>query len=225
MIENENMNAAQGLADKSKSEAESDSLNRRNFLKKSALLSAPVIMTIASGPVWARNCTMSGRLSGNLSDTGPECPPAACSPGYWMQDQHLSSWSENSNYRPGSFFNIVFGVTAFPSTVTLLQAIRKEVSPANPTGSCHQKDQLKDALSQLAFHAVAALQNSLTLNTLYYPHTTATVIQKFQQGFSAYNNCNKGGIINAKDYLEAPYLNAHFCPFGNDGTISDQNHT
>ena len=70
MSENDNVGFNQDSVDESEGRANKDSLSRRNFLKKSALVSAPIIMTIASGPVWARNCTMSGRLSGNLSDAG-----------------------------------------------------------------------------------------------------------------------------------------------------------
>lgn len=220
MADNENVNVDQNSV--AEGGVEKAALNRRNFLKKSALLSVPVIMTIASGSVWARprNCTMSGRLSGNLSDTGPECPPAACSPGYWKQTQHLGSWSPTIKYRPGDSFNDAFNLMfdpAFPASATLFQVVNKEVEPNNPPSSCtpHQ-DQLKEALKQLAFHAVAALQNSLTLRALDYPHSTASVIQIFQQGFAAYKLCNKGEVEAAKNFLEAPYANAHFCPFGND---------
>lgn len=225
MAEDENLSTNQNLVSGSQSDSAKGLLSRRVFLKKSALLSAPVIMTIASGPVWARNCTMSGRLSGNLSDSGPVCPPAACSPGYWKQDQHLGSWSNTLPYTSGSYFNEAFVVTAFPATATLLQVIRGEVLPVYPaSAACDAiKDKARDKLALLAFHAVAGLQNSLMLGVLDYPHSTATVKAQFQAGFTAYNNCYRQGVLDAKDFLEAPYLNVHFCPFGNDGTNTDQN--
>lgn len=225
MAENDDLKTGQIPPAESPGEAGSGSLNRRGFLKKSTLMSAPVIMTVVSGPVWARNCTMSGRLSGNLSDTGEPCAPAACSPGYWKQDQHLGSWSKIPPYTIGSSFNEAFGVAAYPIGVTLLQAIRSEVMPVYPTGACGSsstKDKIRDALSLLAFHAVAALQNSLALGVLGYA-SKASVIAEFQAGFAAYNLCYKQGVVAAKNNLEAPYLNVHFCPFGNDGTLTDQN--
>lgn len=225
MAENDDLKTGQLPLAESSGETENGSLNRRGFLKKSALVSAPVIMTVASGPVWARNCTMSGRLSGNLSDTGDPCAPAACSPGYWKQEQHLGSWSKDLPYTTGSSFNVAFGVAAYPIGATLLQVVRGEVLPVYPTGGCGSttnKDKLREALAQLAFHAVAALQNSLALGALGYA-SKAAVIAEFQAGFAAYNSCNKNGVIIAKNNLEAPYLNIHFCPFGNDGTLTDQN--
>jgi hypothetical protein len=57
------------------SKMESQIDTRRRFIKK-AIATAPMILTVTAGPVWARNCTPSGRLSGNLSGqkgTGLPC--------------------------------------------------------------------------------------------------------------------------------------------------------
>ena len=173
---------------------------------------------------------MSGRLSGNLSDAGGDpCPPAACSPGYWKQNHHLGSWSITPPYTPNSDFNTAFGVVAFPATATLFLVVNEVPRPNDPSNTCWNslsptdKRNLKNSLKQLAFHAVAALQNSLTLGTLGYLHNTTTVIIKFREGFEAFNACNNSGIVDAKNYLEAPYLGTHFCPFGNDVSNSDKN--
>jgi len=46
MSENDNVGVNQDSVDESEGRANKDSLSRRNFLKKSALVSAPIIMTI-----------------------------------------------------------------------------------------------------------------------------------------------------------------------------------
>jgi hypothetical protein len=57
--------------------------SRRRFGK--AGLAAPVIMTLASRPVWAtgRQCTVSALASANPSRPVDESTCQACSPGYW----------------------------------------------------------------------------------------------------------------------------------------------
>jgi len=44
------------------------STGRRQFLKRAALASAPVILTVASRPAWGHVCAPSGMCSGNASD-------------------------------------------------------------------------------------------------------------------------------------------------------------
>src|SRR5210317_2302862 len=69
------------------SKMESQIDTRRRFIKK-AIATAPVILTVTAGPVWAgvRNCTPSGQLSGNLSkQDGPPC--CGCSAGYWKNKE------------------------------------------------------------------------------------------------------------------------------------------
>ena len=60
--------------------------DRRRFIKR-AIVAAPFILTVTSRPVWAANCTMSGQLSGNLSDAGEPCCGQGCSPGYWKNHE------------------------------------------------------------------------------------------------------------------------------------------
>lgn len=58
---------------------------RRQFFKKAAIGSA-LLTTISSRPVWAVGCTVSGQMSGNLSNPDRnDCDAAATgkSPGYW----------------------------------------------------------------------------------------------------------------------------------------------
>jgi hypothetical protein len=58
---------------------------RRQFFKKAAIGSA-LLTTVSSRPVWAVGCTVSGEMSGNLSNPDRnDCDAAATgkSPGYW----------------------------------------------------------------------------------------------------------------------------------------------
>ena len=67
---------------------------RRSFLKKAAI-SAPIISTVSSKPVWGAGiCALSGSLSGNLSNHGAESScegPIGRSPGYWAQWEKITS--------------------------------------------------------------------------------------------------------------------------------------
>jgi len=74
------------------------SLNsKRKFLKGVAV--APVFLTVASRPVFARNCSVSGAISGNLSDPGKIFTCDGRTPGYW--GQHPGDW-EPLGYDSGS---------------------------------------------------------------------------------------------------------------------------
>ena len=70
--------------------------SRRRFLK-GAGIAAPVIMTVASQPVLARHCTVSGTLSGNLSNPHDDHYCAGFTPGYWRNNASL--WP--APYYPG----------------------------------------------------------------------------------------------------------------------------
>lgn len=78
-------------------------------------------------------------------------------PGYWKQPQHFFAWA---GYTQSQSFDSVFGVTAFPSSVTLLQALG--------TGG--------GGVDALARQAVAALLNA-TSPTIAYPLYSWQVIQ------------------------------------------------
>jgi hypothetical protein len=220
---------------------ETYSVERRRFLLKGALVSAPVILTVASRPVWAGGrrhgggggCALSGQLSGNLSQPEEECGGEGCTPGYWMQDQHLDSWC--TCFPPSTLFVDAFGVDAFPG-LTLLQVIRlgrldvndssifdlakppPGCNPVEPYGGGFKKKSYGgggsynvpdrnyyNMLRQLAFHSVAALQNAGT--TVCYDLTIDDVINSF---VNAYQSCNASMMESAKDSLA--YLNEQYCP-------------
>lgn len=61
--------------------------SRRRFLLKSAVISAPVIMSAISRPVLGAKCSLSGMQSGNLSrDQDIECV-LGLSPGAWKENR------------------------------------------------------------------------------------------------------------------------------------------
>ena len=68
--------------------SDTSSATRRKLLKGAAAL--PVFLTVASRPVFARNCSVSGAISGNLSDPGKIFECAGNTPGYW--GQHPGDW-------------------------------------------------------------------------------------------------------------------------------------
>jgi hypothetical protein len=113
-------------------------------------LGVAAVFTLGSRPVWANQCTISGMMSGNLSQPkGPAC--AGCTPGYWRQPQHLDSWLA-TGFRPSDAFNTVFGVTAYvrpdSTPYTLLEVLQELQGNGDPISI------------NLGFHAVAALLNA-----------------------------------------------------------------
>jgi len=78
--------------------------SRRRFGK--AGLAAPVIMTLASRPVWAtgKQCTVSALASANPSQPVDETTCQACSPGYW----HHSNACWPAGWNRGTPFHVQF---------------------------------------------------------------------------------------------------------------------
>lgn len=82
----------------------------RRRLGKAALVATPVLYSLTGRSAWARNCTLSGQLSGNLSDQGPDCGGEGCSSDFWRN--HTGQW--HHLLQPHQMFVDVFGVDAFP---------------------------------------------------------------------------------------------------------------
>jgi len=138
--------AKESVLEEVASRIESQSETRRRFIKK-AIATAPVILTVTAGPVWAkvRNCTPSGRLSGNLSKQ-EGLPCCGCSPGYWRNlikrgqpwpIPHDDLWTDH--FAPGGPLD----------TYTLLAILQNE--PRIPSRK----------YKQFGRHAVAAYLNSI----------------------------------------------------------------
>lgn len=161
-----------------------------------AALGVSAVFTLASRPVWANQCTISGMASGNLSAPQGAAACTGCTPGYWMQCQHLDSWAA-TGYKPNDKFNTVFGVTQYINPknnkpYTLLQCLGLQGS-----GSCAPDAEQPDCGSKpnglaignmgcdpvsvnLAFHAVAALLNAAhpSVNFGYTPGELTDLFRK-----------------------------------------------
>jgi hypothetical protein len=98
---------------------------------------------------------------------GEQLGAKGCTPGYWKQSQHFDSWFV---YAQTDRYNTVFGVNAFSSTFTLLQALA----------------QGGGGIKALGRHSVAALLNAVSPN-VDYPITSAQVISLVQAAVASGN--------------------------------------
>ena len=147
--------------------------DRRRFIKR-AIVAAPFILTVASRPVWACNCTMSGQLSGNLSDPDGTCGGEGCSWVYWRDNTGM--W--HYEFQPGCVFDSVFEMsTTVFGTYTLFQVISK-------TGQSLKK--------KLGRQAVAALQNAAT--RVSYDYMVCDLIYDVRTAFDSANNEDMGDL-------------------------------
>ncbi|MFZ3042953.1 MAG: hypothetical protein WA108_14400 [Thiobacillus sp.] len=88
--------------------SQDDSIDHSRRKLTGAALGVSAVFTLASRPVWANQCSISGMASGNLSQPQETCE--GCTPGYWKVCQHLDSWS---GFQTTDTFNSVFGVTQY----------------------------------------------------------------------------------------------------------------
>lgn len=176
------------------SRMESQSETRRGFIKK-AISTAPVILTLTAGPVWARqNCTWSGQHSVNPSLE--PCYGEGCSPGFWKN--HLSRW--HYNLRPDLSFDDCVGVNVF-GTLTLEEVIKDEYVDPEQWDLWNFKKNFRNMLRVLGFQTVAALQNSAT--EVAYPLTVEQVMNKFRRVFrKAMRTQNAKSLERLKDLFD-----------------------
>ena len=164
---------------------------RRWFIKK-VIVAAPVILTVASRPVWARNCTLSGQLSGNLSDEG-ECGGEGCPPDSWKNN--TQKW--HPEFQPDCSFHDVFEVDPWGTNPSLYDVI---------VGLTH----LEPLVNVLGFHAVAALQNSAT--EVSFDLTVEDVIDMVAGAYILWGQTgDKSHLEVVKTYLDD--LNNKGCPW------------
>ena len=173
---------------------------RRQFIK-TAIVTAPVILTVTSRPVWATNCTWSGQLSGNLSDAGDPCGGEGCNASFWQDELNADKW--HYDFCQTKPFVEVFGMDAFPDG-TLWDVINGQAKPAKP-GNCN--NQWQDRMERLGVAAVTALQNSAT--SVSFDLTVCQVIADFVDVFQ-YGDCV--AIENAITMFNG-YNNQGNCPF------------
>ncbi len=201
--------------------------NRRNLLK--GIAGAPVILSIASRPAWGSECSLSGTLSGNLSDH--RCRVLGRSPDFWQNPQNLKFWANPSNYpgtgsTPGTAFNIypadlfatAFGSESlFGSNFTLIVALDiskyfyqsqvSQVQLINPPwgGSAVF---VSDSFIDIDRQAIAALLNAAS-PVVDYPLTVTQVIDRYQ---NAYHDCATLGNLAALSTLEGEFRGYNTTP-------------
>jgi hypothetical protein len=123
-------------------------------------------------------------------DCAPPPSTQGCTPGYWKQTQHFGNWAGYVPTGPSaSRYQAVFGVSLFPSSRTLLDALR-----AGGGGA-----------ARLGRHSTAALLNAAN-GSVDYGMTPAQVIAAVQAAASS------GDYGPAADMFEA--YNERTCPLG-----------
>lgn len=207
----ENENKSSSSTENEPTDNEQKVAGRRKFLK-GAVAASPVLLTIASKPSWAGNCSLSGEMSGNLSNQNAKpCNSEGCKVTYWRDNASLLSPGTNGGwhpeYPPSMLFDQAFesSVPVFPGK-TLAQIINfkalmdsGEVFDASNvnTNNCEMfsgktPKRCQMVLLRLGRQAVAALQNAATGlrfplsimgNDVEYP----SVIVLFQQTWASGN--------------------------------------
>ncbi|MBI5753219.1 MAG: hypothetical protein HZA59_13915 [Hydrogenophilales bacterium] len=142
--------------------------SRRQFTKVSAIATSGVLITLASRPVLANQCSISGMQSGNTSHPGMvTCE--GCTPGFYLNPNGRTRWS---SYTPGNCvqkhsghgacewdnsgtkFHSVFNGDLY-GNLTMAEVIQLTGQPGNDK-------------YQLGAHAVASLLNALRLPNFGY---------------------------------------------------------
>jgi hypothetical protein len=182
---------------------------------RSGLASTPLILTIASRPVWGINCTLSGQLSGNLSDQQNQqmCAGEGLSPNFWKA--HPELW--HYNFPPQMPFSSVFGVNAFVealgqplSLYSVIKFTGVNLNLKKNAGilnfvlvPCEIQEELKQqfqiAVIQLGFQSVAALQNAAT--AVKYNLNVKEVIDTFNLNYASCNAAKVEMAANSLDFL------------------------
>lgn len=178
--------------------------SRRKFVKGVAT-ATPIILTIASRPVWARNCSLSGQLSGNLSDQDKlPCSGEGCSIDFWGDISHTNLF--HPKYPSTMLFIEAFGRDAFPGK-TLLDVVQKRIAnnEVSLLSGCLPTSDCRNALIELGAQAVAALENSAT--PVRYDLELDTVLLSFQKSY------DQGTVAALQDTSNAfSNFNSQYCP-------------
>jgi hypothetical protein len=197
-------------------ESKNDAIDTSRRKLTGTALGVAAVFTLASRPVWANQCSISGMMSGNLS--APKVTCEGCTPGYWMQCQHLDSWGP-TGFKTDDLFNTVFGVTQYINPTnskpyTLLQVLGLQgngnCAPGTTQPNCSAKPHGNaignmgcDPVSvNLGFHAVAALLNAAH-PSVNFGYTSGELIALFKSNYLK----NPSGL---KDSLAM--LNERSCP-------------
>ena len=160
------------------------SSGRRRFLKGAGIAAPAVILTVSSKPVLARHCTVSGTLSGNLSNPDDDHYCSGRTPGYWKN--HPDSWpypytaGRCVSITPGGVCNEYADGTPFHSAYTNSSGQRGPFS-GDEYGNATMLDVLVmsgvDDRFRLGAHAVAALLNALYFGQESFGYTEDQIIE------------------------------------------------
>lgn len=187
--------------------SQNDAIDQSRRKLTGAALGVSAIFTLASRPVWANQCTISGMASGNLSTPGGEVC-AGCTPGYWLN--HPMNWP--APYTAGTCLECNNGNHCtewgndgtrfpFPSThyagKTMMQVLAMNGNEDN---------------YQLGAHAVAALLNSAADYPANYSY--GYLPGDIFDLWTKYAASNPEGLKNI--YAS---LNERSCPLGNEGDV------
>jgi len=189
--------------------SQNDAIDQSRRKLTGAALGVSAIFTLASRPVWANQCTISGMASGNLS--APKVTCEGCTPGYWKVCQHFGSW-DLAGFKTTDTFNSVFSVTQYVdckgTPYTLLDVMylnggsyvcglvskgkskvkddgnNKDANPGGAPAGCSNGDAFGDLggdpiSPNLGFHAVAALLSAAHPG-VNYGYTSGEIIDLFQ---------------------------------------------
>lgn len=171
---------------------------RRRF-SKIGLTGSAVIFTLASRPVWAGQCSISGIMSGNVSSPG-QITCAGCTPGYW-KNNHIDTSSHDwigTGYKTTDTFNSVFGVSDYTTACNLITHDYTLLEVLNMKG--HEDPRVP----RLGGHAVAALLNAAAFPD-QFGYTASEILLLFQ------NSTNNADMKNM-----LVMLNERDCPLGGD---------
>lgn len=175
-------------------------INRRRLAKAGVGVPA-VLATLASRPVFANACSVSGMQSGNASPQPGQLPCGGCTPGFWQANAiHKGASAWPLSVRPETTFNSIFGDSLYltcdthqPLTMLQVLSLHGNEDPYCPN---------------LGMHTVAALLNAMTFKAAGYDYgySDGDIITMFNQ---------RGDCGAFKDMLDM--LNNRGCPLGQNG--------
>ena len=144
------------------------SVSRRSFTK-AALLASPVLMTVASKPVWAnpiRKCSVSVLMSANHSIETDWNDCRTCSPGYWHNEK--ACWiSAGMEGQSGMSFGDLFGIAIVGDAFTEKEKYALGLSLENILNPSQWDQDKKSIFLKFGRAATASYLNARALGHLY----------------------------------------------------------
>ena len=165
-------------------------------LLKGAIGSTPIIMAATSKPVLAAWCSVSGFLSGNLSNHHGQDHCGGRSPGYWMS-KHGIPLDDRTTFRSvfGGVWEDGYGVKweiKYDGGGHEIGPLFREVCAMDGN----------DDHYQFGSHAVAAYMNAITYTGSYMPVTQVVQIVGEVLAFGYYTDPTTGQTLNAERVVD-----------------------